>query len=135
MAQTLTKGTLLKTTITSVLTTVAQLTALTPPGWKSQSYDSSSFDQSGVGKQKDMNGWAEGSDFGATIWWDPALASHIAILGFITTPVKVAWEVLFPSGKKIDFTVADLEMSPKVDMEKAASAELKGGIDGLPVVT
>jgi hypothetical protein len=135
MAQTLTKGTLFKFTISSVLTTIAQLMAVTPPGWKSESWESTTFDQSGVGKSKDMTGYAEGNEFSCTLFWDPALASHAAILASITTPVKTAAEVLFPSTKKIDFTIADLELSPKVERDKAAMAELKAGIDGLPVVS
>ena len=134
MAQTLTKGTLFKFTISTVLTTIAQLMAITPPGWKSESWDSTTFDQTGVGKSKDMTGYAEGSEFSCTLFWDPALSTHAALLASITTPVKTASQILFPSAKQINFTMADLEMSPKVERDKAAMVEVKSGIDGLPVI-
>ena len=139
------KGTIAKLSIASVLTAVAQATAIQPPGWKSESYDSSYFDQSGAGKAKDMTGWAEGADFSASFWWDHNLASHAAMLAAITTPVKTTWEILFVArptdgggtytAKKIDFTVADLELTPKVDMAKGLACDIKGGVDGLPVIS
>jgi hypothetical protein len=135
MSQILCKGTLLKLSMASVLTTIAQLTAIQPPGLKSTSYDSSSFDQSGNARAKDMDGWTEGNDFSASLWWDPALASHAAIAAAISTPVKTTWEVLFPGGKKIDWTSAGLELSPKCDQRTALQCDIKGEIDGLPVIT
>jgi len=145
MAQIRSKGTLYQATIASVLTTIAQAIALTPPGKKSLSYDSSYFDQSGVGKSKDMTGWAEGNDWSGSLWWDPALASHMALDALITTPTKNAMAIVLPATPiylgsstpvhTISWVNADLEMSPKVEMEKAVSVELKGGIDGLPTVS
>ncbi|WP_010584453.1 hypothetical protein [Schlesneria paludicola] len=146
MAQYRSKGTLWQMTIATVLTTIAQATAITPPGWKSQSYDSSYFDQSGNGKSKEMNGWVEGSDFGATLWWDPALATHIALLGIVTTPIKNPMAIVLPStpifgsvtpapSKTISFTSAGIELTPKIDMDKGVSLDVKGDIDGLPTVT
>lgn len=132
-------------TIASVLTTIAQVTAITPPGWKSLSYDSSFFDQSGTGKSKDMNGWNEGSDLSATLWWDPTLASHIALLGLVTTPIKNAGAIVLPAtpifggssttSKTIGYTTAGIELTPKLDMEKAVSLDVKAEIDGIPTVT
>lgn len=145
MAQYRSKGTLWQMTIASVLTTIAQVTAITPPGWKSLSYDSSFFDQSGTGKSKDMNGWNEGSDLSATLWWDPTLASHIALLGLVTTPIKNAGAIVLPAtpifggssttSKTIGYTTAGIELTPKLDMEKAVSLDVKAEIDGIPTVT
>lgn len=145
MAQIRSKGTLLQTTIATVLTAIVQTTAISPPSMKSLDYDSSSFDQSGVGKSKDMNGWAEGGDWSATIWWDPALASHAALMATITTPIKQTMAIVLPVtpvfggsptvAHTIGFINAGLELSPKTDMDKAVSCDLKGSVDGLPTVS
>jgi hypothetical protein len=145
MAQYRSKGALWQMTISSVLTTIAQMTAISPPGWKSISYDSSYFDQSGTGKGKEMSGWNEGSDLSATLWWDPTLASHIALLGLVTTPIKNAGAIILPAtpvfggssttSKTIGFTTAGIELTPKLDMEKAIALDIKAEIDGIPTVT
>jgi hypothetical protein len=145
MAQYRSKGTLLQMTIATVLTTIAQATEISPPGWKSLSYDSSYFDQAGAGKTKEMNGWVEGSELSATLWWDPTLASHIALLGMVTTPAKNAGAIVLPAtpiyggstttSKTIGYVTAGIELTPKLDMEKAVSLEIKAEIDGIPTVT
>ena len=92
-----------------------------------------------------MNGWNEGSDMSATLWWDPTLASHIALLALVTTPIKNAGAIILPAtpiyggssttSKTIGFVTAGIELTPKLDMEKAVSLEIKAEIDGVPTVT
>jgi hypothetical protein len=137
MAQVRSKGTLLKLSIASTLTTVAQMIENSPPSWKSTDYESKTFDQSGAGVGRDLDGYADGGEFSATFWWDPALATHAAILALITTPTKGTWETLLTGStpNKIDFTSAGIQLSPKLDMGKALQAEVKGNLDGLPVLS
>lgn len=131
------KGTLLKLSIASTLTTVAQMIETTPPTWKSTDYESKTLDQSGAGVPRDLDGYADGGEFSATFWWDPTVASHAAMLALITTPTKGTWEQVLTGGtpNKIDFTSAGLQLSPKVDMGKGLQAEIKGNLDGLPVLS
>ena len=92
-----------------------------------------------------MNGWNEGSDLSATLWWDPTLASHIALLGLVTTPIKNAGAIVLPAtpifggssttSKTIGYTTAGIELTPKLDMEMAVSLDVKAEIDGIPTVT
>lgn len=131
------KGTLLKLTIASTLTTVAQMVAHTPPPFKSTGYESKTLDQSGAGVGRELDGYANSAEFDAEFWWDPELASHAAMLALITTPAKGVWQTLFVNSgaSTIDYTSADFELSPAVDMGKGLMAKIKGNVDGLAVLT
>ena len=137
MGQVRCKGTLLKLTIASTLTTVGQMVECSPPSWKSTDYESKAIDQTPAGIPRDLDGYADGGEFSATFWWDPVLASHQAVLALITTPTKGTWEVLLTclTPNKSDFTSAGLQLSPKMDMGKGLQAEVKGNLDGLPVLS
>jgi hypothetical protein len=113
------------------------MTESSPPSWKSTDYESKAIDQSAVGVPRDLDGYADGGEFSATFWWDPTIASHAAVLALITTPTKGIWENVLTCGtpNKIDFTSAGLQLSPKIDMGKGLQAEVKGNLDGLPVLS
>lgn len=137
MAEVRCKGTLLKLSIASTLTTIAQMTECSPPSWKSIDYEAKTFDQSGAGIPRSLDGYVDGGEFSAMFWWDPTLATHAAVLALITTPTKGTWEFLLTSStpNKIDFTSAGLQLSPKIDFGKSVAAEVKGNLDGVPVLS
>ena len=150
MPQYRSKGIIFSLTVGSVATAITQMSAVSPPGWKSESYESHYLEQSGAGKQKDMTGWAESSEFSASLFWDPTLAAHIAILAKITTPTKGLGSITLPAtpifvdgtggststtAAVISFTVADMELTPKAEMGKAVTADLKGSVSGLATVS
>ena len=137
MAQSKCKGTLIKTTISSVLTTVAQLIALTPPGWASKGYDSMTLDQAGVGEGRELTGYVGSQDWDAEFFWDPGLANHGALLAQATTPAKAVMEIVFVNtdASLIDWTNADLEFQPGVAMADGLKTKVKGKCYGIGALT
>ncbi len=131
------KGTLLKITISSVLTTVAQCISLQPPGWAPKGFETMTLDQAGVGEGRDLSGYVAGKDFDAEIFWDPGLASHAALLALSTTPAKNAMEIVFVNddASLIDWTNAELECTPAVAMADGRKMKVQGKIDGVPALT
>lgn len=77
------KGNLLQQTIATVLTTVSQVISMSNDGEKSTDFDSSTLDQTLHYKTKDLTGYAEPGDFKLEIFYDPALAGHIALRSLI----------------------------------------------------
>jgi hypothetical protein len=136
MAKIKCKGTTLKLDIASVLTTVSQLISVKPPSKRSLSYDSTTLD-GGVGKTKDITGYAEADDFEGEIYWDPELAVHAAINDNIDTPADTTWQILFVNSgaSTLDFGCAGIELSPAVDMADGLKASIKGELDGIPTLT
>lgn len=132
------KGTVLKLSIASVLTTIAQMTELEPPSWESKDYNSETIDQSAAGIPRQLNGYVDGGKISATFWWDPVLATHQAVLALVTpTPAKGTWEQVLTNGTPnlVDFTTAGLKLSPKIDMGKSMAAQIEGNLDGVAVLS
>ena len=60
MAKVPSKGTVLQQEISSVFTAVAQLTEISQGGIKSETYDATTLDTSGAGKEYSQTGYSEG---------------------------------------------------------------------------
>ena len=95
MAKLIVKGTVLKQTITTTLTAVAQVLEFGHSGAESETYDSTTVDTSGAGKTYAPTGYSEGGSFDFGLFWDPALAGHQAVTDLVTTPATCAWSLTF----------------------------------------
>ena len=95
MAQCKVKGTIIKQTIATVLTAVAQITEFSHDGAESETYDSTTVDTSGAGKTYGQTGYTEGGNFNFTIFYDQALSGHQAITDLLTTPAACVWNITF----------------------------------------
>ena len=95
MAKVKVKGTVIRQTISSVLTAVAQITEFSHSGGESQTYDATTIDTSGAGIEYSQTGYSEGGSFDFSIFYDPALAGHQAITDLVTTPAECVWEIEF----------------------------------------
>ncbi|MCA9052984.1 MAG: hypothetical protein KDA75_04060 [Planctomycetaceae bacterium] len=95
MAKLVGKGTLLKIDIASTLTTIAQVTSISDSGAGAETFDSTTLDTSGAGKEYDVTGYAEPGTLDFEIFYDPDAATHQAITDNITTPAVVAWSLTF----------------------------------------
>jgi hypothetical protein len=95
MAKVKVKGTVIKQTISAVLTAVAQITDFSHSGAESETYDATTIDTTGAGKEYSDTGYAEGGSFDFSIFYDPALAGHQAITDLITTPASCVWNITF----------------------------------------
>lgn len=108
MAKVRTKGTIIKQTISSVLTAVAQVISIEHSGAKVETYDATTLDTSGAGREKKATGYADGGNISMELFLDPALSGHQAITDDITTPTERAWQITFAdsSTTTMNFTVA-----------------------------
>lgn len=94
MAKVKVKGTVIKQTISSVLTAVAQIIDFSHDGAQTEEYESTTIDTSGAGKTYSQTGYSEGGNFNFTAFYDPALAGHKAISAYIATPADCVWNVI-----------------------------------------
>ena len=95
MAKIKVKGTIIKQTISSTLTAVAQITEFNHSGAESETYDATTLETSGAGKEYSQTGYAEGGSVDFNMFYDPALAGHKAITALITTPANCVWNITF----------------------------------------
>ena len=95
MAKIPVKGTVIKQEISSVLTAVAQITEFSSSGAESETYDATTIDTSGAGKEYEATGYSEGGTFGFGVFYDVALSGHQAITDLITTPAECNWDITF----------------------------------------
>jgi hypothetical protein len=95
MAKVPVKGTIIKQEISAVLTAVAQITEFSSSGAESETYDATTIDTSGAGKEYAPTGYSEGGSFDFSIFYDPALSGHQAITDLITTPAECNWDITF----------------------------------------
>lgn len=133
MAKCITKGTVIKQTISSVLTAVAQITEFSHSGAESETFDATTIDTSGAGKEYAPTGYSEGGSFDFSIFYDPALAGHQAITDLITTPATCVWDITFTDSQPdtAAFTGAGLGFGFTGAMNDGLKADVSIKITGL----
>lgn len=131
MAIVVSKGTIIKQTIASVLTAVAQVKSFGLDGMKSESFDSTTLD-SGVGKRHSLTGYSEGGSVSMSLFYDPSLAGHKALLAPITTPAEGVWNMVTPDAAVTAFTTSEWGAGIKVDPGAGLMLDCSGKITGLP---
>jgi len=130
MAKVVSKGTVFKQTIASVLTPIAQVVSLEFSGAKAQTYESTCLDTA-VAQTFDLTGYTAPGSLSAEIFYDPALSGHkqlATLLGFGTTaPLQNAMTVTYQDSAATvqAFTCASMAFGVSVDM----ASGLKGKID------
>jgi len=95
MAKIVCKGSVLSQTITTTLTAVAQVIEASHSGAETETYDATTLDTAGAGKEYSQTGYAEGGSLDFSLFYDVALAGHQAITDDVTTPVERAWSLTF----------------------------------------
>jgi len=70
MAKVPVKGTIIKQEISAVLTAVAQITEFSSSGAESETYDATTIDTSGAGKEYAPTGYSEGGSFDFSMFYD-----------------------------------------------------------------
>jgi predicted secreted protein len=94
MAKVIVKGTVIKQTISAVLTAVAQITEFSADSMENETADVTTIDTSGAGKEHLATGYTEGGNFSFGGFFDPALAGHKAITALLATPAPVVWNLV-----------------------------------------
>ena len=134
MAKVICKGTVLKQDIASTLTAVGQVISLEYSGCESETYDATTLDTSGAGKEYAPTGYTEGGSMDFELFLDPALAGHQAITDDLTTPAERDWSITFADSGTTEwtFTGAGLSFGVTVDMDDGLKASGSIKLDQLP---
>lgn len=81
------KGTLLQFVVAGgTLATIAQMISIDVAEAKTETYDATTLDQSGVGKVMKPTGYTEAGSISGELFFDPALAGHQAITDVLAAP-------------------------------------------------
>ena len=133
MAKVKVKGTVIKQTISAVLTAVAQVIDFSHDGAENETYDATTIDTSGAGKEYSQTGYSEGGNVSMSLFYDPALAGHKAITAYIATPANCVWNIVTTdSGPTTNaFTVAGVGFGFNGAMNDGLKASVNLKITGL----
>ena len=133
MAKIRVKGTVIKQTITTTLTAVAQVLEFGQSGAASETYDSTTLDTPGAGKQYDPTGYSECGTFDFSLFYDPALAGHQALKDELATPATSAWSLTFADAATTvsTFTVAGVGLGFTGAMNDGLKADVSLKLTGL----
>lgn len=124
------KGTVFKSTISAMLTTVAQVTSISTSGYKSDTYDSTCLD-TGVGKTKGLTGYSDGGTVDVELFYDPGLAGHQFYSTSITTPVEIVHNITYTDASVTTFTSSGIDMGVTVAMDDGLKCSLSFEVTGL----
>jgi hypothetical protein len=133
MAKIKVKGTVIKQTISASLTAVAQITEFSHDGAESETYDATTLDTSGAGKEYSQTGYSEGGNFSFGIFYDDKLAGHQAITDLVTTPANCVWDITTTavSASAMAFTSAGVGFGFTGAMNDGLKADVNLKITGL----
>lgn len=127
------KGTIVQQTIATVLTDIAQLIDIDLSGEKSEDFDSTTLDGV-VFKTKDVTGYSDGGTVKATMFFDPALAGHQALVALITTPASCVFKIKYSDSgpSSLTYTAAGFGLDQKVVMNDGVKATMTMNRSGAP---
>ena len=137
MAKVISKGTILKQTISASLTAIAQIISLDHSGAKADTFDSTTLD-GGIFKTKDLTGYSEPGAISGELFYDPALAGHKALsslMGFSSTaPAQNAMQITYAdiAATTQSFTAAAVGFGVTVDMANGLKGKFNIDITGDP---
>ena len=131
------KGSVIKLDIATVLTPIAQVIGINLPDEEATDFENVTLDQAGVGVGREMDGYVNSSGFGAEVFFDPALAAHVALRTNITTPAKTTWQVALANAdaSTFDIVCAGTKLKLGIAARDGLKATLSGNSDGLATFT
>ena len=131
MAKIIGKGTILKSTISAMLTAVAQVNSISSSGFASQTFEGTSLD-SGVGKEKPLTGYSEPGTVDIELFFDPSLAGHQFYTDSIAVPVEIAHSITYVDATVTTFTASGMDFGHTVAMDDGVKATISFTLTGLP---
>lgn len=137
MAKIVCKGTVLKDTISSVLTAIAQVISLDHAGAGSLTYDSTTLDGA-VAKTYDLTGYAEPGKITGELFYDPANSTHKNFqnrIGYSTNaPTSTVMNLVMADAgvTTMSFTSTGVTLGLTVDMASGLKAKFEITISGDP---
>lgn len=131
------KGTVLKDTISASLTAVASIISLDIDGAESQTYDSTTLDGA-VFKTYDLTGYAEPPKISGELFFDPQTSTHKNFsnrMGFVSTaPTSTVMNVVFADAgtTTMSFTSTGVAFGISVDMASGLKSKFSIQVSGDP---
>lgn len=127
------KGTVIQQTISSVLTDIAQLIDIDLSGEASLDFDSTTLDGV-VFQTKDLTGYANPGTVKASMFFDPALAGHVALVALISTPATCVFKLKYSDAgpSSLTYTGAGFGLDQKVAMGDGLKATMTMNRTGAP---
>ena len=104
MAKIRVKGSVIKQDIASTLTAIAQVIEFSTSGAETETFDCTTLDTTGAGKEYGQTGYAEGGSLDFGVFFDPALAGHQALTDDITTPAERDYSLTFADAGTTEWT-------------------------------
>jgi hypothetical protein len=134
MAKVISKGTVLKQTIASVLTSVAQVISVDLPEMESETFESDTLDNPLAGIPYEPTGRTEGGKCSGELFLDPALAGHKSLLALLTTPALCVWNLVFADAAHTTwpFTGAGFSFGGSVALKEGLKGKFGIKLSGLP---
>lgn len=136
MAKLRCKGTVLKVTFATVLTPLAQVVSFDFGDMKAETAECDTLDNEDAGIPKMNTGRSDGGKVSGELFFDPALASHIAYYGLVTTPptTVTACAILFTNSPQttMSYDAVGFGLSVQVSLKEGLKGKFEHEISGLP---
>ncbi|MES2789962.1 MAG: hypothetical protein V4719_10085 [Planctomycetota bacterium] len=130
MARLVSKGTRVQQKIATVFVTIAQCLSIEGPEAETETFEARMLDGP-VGIGYDPTGYSEGGSVKQELFFDPALAGHMAITDVIANPRKVDLKLIFSDDTEWPFTAGGVKLGPSADMADGLKADVEWKLDGL----
>jgi len=133
MAKIKVKGSVIKQDIAATLTAVAQVIEFSTSGAESETYDATTLDTTGAGKEYSQTGYTEGGSLDFSLFLDPALAGHQALTDDLTTPAERNYSLTFADTGATEwtFTAAGIGLDVTGSMNDGLKADVSLKLDQL----
>ena len=115
------------------MTAVAQVIDFSHTGVETGTFDSTTLDTTGSGREYTATGLTEGGSVDASLFFDPALAGHQTILADVTTPAERNWSLTFADASTTvcTFDVAGIGFVITGSMDDGLKADISLKLDQL----
>lgn len=136
MSKVICKGTVLKQTISSVLTPVAQVENISMSGASNETVETRTLDGA-AGIEHTATGYYEPGNVSFDLQYDPALAGHQAITDILTTPAETDWTITYADAGSTVHTFkssgvgCDINVDPSNILKASVNLKLTGA-NGFP---
>jgi len=133
MAKVQVKGTVLNHFTGTTGTAISQVISYSHSGAESETYDATTLDTTGAGKEYSQTGYAEGGTFDFSLFFDPGLAIHQALTDDVTTPAEREYSIVFADAATTTqtFDAAGISLGWTGEMNNGLTADVSLKLDQL----
>lgn len=133
MAKIISKGTVLKKTISASLTAISQVLSIDQSGCENETFETTTLDNSDAGKTHKATGYTEPGTLDFELFYDPDNSGHQDITDLAATPAEVAWTVTYTDGTPTveTYTVAGVTVGRSVAMNDGVKMSVSCKLTGL----